>query len=151
MKILLFCVIFPFLAGSVNADIIFFNKADEANGKILSMDAGDVITGPTEHTLGWYGQMWALTSFLRSHETYRQGLAHLLSDAEAGQFHKGINVSAEAIEKLQKQGRIYNRVLAKKIFEYYITNDLKVFEQQYFAFACELAGLKEPSYTIPLP
>ncbi len=42
MKIFLFCIIFPFLTGSASADIIFFNKADEANGKILSLDAGKV-------------------------------------------------------------------------------------------------------------
>ncbi|MCD6364902.1 MAG: hypothetical protein J7M14_03415 [Planctomycetes bacterium] len=111
--------------------------------KLLGMDAGDVITETTEGALSWYGQLWALALFLRSSEEYKGGLQRLLAAAEAGEFHRALNVPKAALERLQQRGRLYNRVISRKVFEYYITDDLVTFEQRYRHFARKLAKIDD--------
>ena len=111
--------------------------------KLLPMDAGDVIGGFTEKAVGYYGQLWALVGFLRSRDDYRAGLARLIADAEAGRLHVAMKLPADALPKLRRRGRAYNRTVSQPLFRYYITDDLATFEREYRAFAMKFAGLDD--------
>ncbi len=114
-------------------------------GKLLSMDPGDIVTKTTERAVGYYGQLWALSVFIRSDPLYGKGMKRMLVDAEAGRFHEALGLPAKAVEELQLRGRIYNRTLAERLFRRYISNDLETFEQEYRAFAYKLAKLQAPA------
>jgi hypothetical protein len=103
--------------------------------KLLPMDAGDAVVGKTESAVGYYGQLWSLVLFIRSDQTYRQGLMRLLADAQAGKLNQAVNAPAEAMADLQRQGRVYNRVLSERLFRHYICDDMDRFEREYRAFA----------------
>jgi hypothetical protein len=103
--------------------------------KLLSMDAGDAVTGKAEFAVGYYGQLWSLVMFIRSDKTYRQGFTRLLADAQAGELNHAVDAPAEAMANLQRLGRLYNRVLSEGLFRHYICDDLDRFEREYRAFS----------------
>jgi hypothetical protein len=110
--------------------------------QLLPMDAGDVVGGDRENTLGYYGQLWALVQFIRSDPRYSAGLARLLADAQAGRLHEAIAVPASALKTLRRRGRIYNRTVAEPLFAYYISKDIDSFNREYYAFAKALVLLE---------
>jgi hypothetical protein len=110
--------------------------------QLLPMDGGDAVQGTTEAAVGYYGQLWALAYFLRTDPRYSSGYRKMLADAEAGKFHKAVGVPRHALDQLRRKGRIYNRVVSQKIFEYYITKDFEGFEKEYYAFAKRLTDLE---------
>ncbi len=111
--------------------------------KLLPMDAGDAVgTGIAKKAVGYYGQVWALSMFIRSVPEYNAGMQRMIADAESGQMHRGIGLSAAALAKLKRHGRAYNKTIAVPLFKHYIASDLEAFETGYLAYARKLAGLK---------
>ena len=111
--------------------------------KLLPMDAGDAVgTGISKKAIGYYGQVWALSMFIRSVPEYTAGMQRMIADAESGQMHRAMNLSAAALAKLKRYGRAYNKTIAAPLFKHYIDSDLEAFETQYLAYARKLAGLK---------
>jgi len=109
---------------------------------LLPMDGGDAVKlGFTEKTVGYYGQVWALGEFLRTDPRYSPGRARLLADAEAGRLHKALGMTPEALKRLYRRGRLYNKVVSLPLFKHYITEDLAGFEKRYRAFAEKLVRL----------
>ncbi len=110
--------------------------------KLLPMDAGDVAGGFTEKAVGYYGQLWALSRFIREHDEYSKGLARLLADAEAGKFHLALNVPPHALTELQLRGKIYNQTISEPVFRKYICDDLDKFEAEFKTYARGLVRLR---------
>ncbi len=111
--------------------------------KLLPMNAGDAVsTGIAEKALGYYGQVWALSMFIRSVPKYNAGMQRMIADAQDGRMHIAMGLTADALTKLKRYGRAYNRTVAAPLFKYYISDDTEAFEVQYKAFARKLAGLK---------
>ncbi len=110
--------------------------------RLLPMDAGDAVGKSSEKSLGYYGQVWALSLFLRSVPAYRQGMERLIKDAQAGRLHRAAGVSARALAQLRRLGRPYNRTVSLPLFRHYITGDIAAFDRAYLAFARNLSGLK---------
>jgi hypothetical protein len=106
--------------------------------KLLPMDAGDAVVGKAEAAVGYYGQLWSLVMFIRSDQTYRQGLVRMLADAQAGELNKAVGVPAEVMAGLQRQGRLYNRAMSERLFRHYICDDLERFEREYRAYSQRL-------------
>jgi len=111
--------------------------------RLLPMDAGDAVgTGIAEKAIGYYGQVWALSMFIRSVPKYNAGMKQMIADAQDGQMHLTLNLTADALKKLKRHGRAYNKTVATPLFKHYISSDLEGFEAEYLAFARKLAGLK---------
>ncbi|MCP4374830.1 MAG: hypothetical protein GY794_01415 [bacterium] len=111
--------------------------------ELLPMDAGDAISsGRAEKAVGFYGQVWALSMFIRSVPKYNKGMQQMVSDAQDGRIHLAMGLTAEALAKLKRLGRAYNRTISTPLFKHYISSDLEAFEAGYLAFARKLAGLK---------
>ena len=111
--------------------------------KLLPMDAGDAVgTQIAEKAIGYYGQVWALSMFIRSVPEYNAGMQRMIADAQEGRMHVGIGLTADALTKLKKHGRAYNRTVSTPLFKHYISDDTNAFEAQYLAYARKLAGLK---------
>lgn len=111
--------------------------------RLLPMDAGDAVgTGIAEKAIGYYGQVWALALFIRSVPEYNKGMQRMIADAQDGQIHVALKLTADALAKLKRHGRAYNRTIATPLFKHYICDDLERFEIEYLAFARKLAGLK---------
>ena len=109
--------------------------------ELMGMDGRDVIGGTSERALGWYAQVWALAQFLRTDPAYRDGYRRMLLDGEAGRFHLALKLPPQALDRLKRRSRTYNRIVAKPLFQHYISKDLETFERQYVAFARKLADL----------
>ena len=110
--------------------------------RLLPMDAGDAIGPYAERVTGYYGQLWALTQFIRSDPVYRQGFQRLLAVAEAGRLNDALNLPPHAMQELRLRGKIYNQTISQQVFRSYISNDLSGFEKQYKRFAMKLAQLE---------
>ncbi|MDP6633868.1 MAG: hypothetical protein QGG42_03140 [Phycisphaerae bacterium] len=111
--------------------------------KLLPMDAGDAVgTGIAEKAVGYYGQVWALSMFIRSTPKYNEGMQRMIADAQDGQMHLVLGLTADALAKLKRYGRAYNKTVSVPLFKHYISADLKGFNAEYLAFARKLAGLK---------
>ncbi|MBT3198601.1 MAG: hypothetical protein HN350_01675 [Phycisphaerales bacterium] len=110
--------------------------------QLLPMDAGDAVgTGRIEKAVAYYGQVWSLAMFIRSQPIYNAGMQRMIADAQDGKIHNAMGLTADALKKLKRRGRAYNRTIAAPIFEHYICDDLERFEREYMAFSRELAGL----------
>jgi hypothetical protein len=110
--------------------------------KLLPMDGGDAVKlGFTEKTVGYYGQVWALGQFLRTDPDCRLGRSRLLADAEAGRLHKALKMTPEALKRLYRRGRLYNRTVSLPLLTHYISGDLPALEKRYRAFAEKLVRL----------
>jgi len=109
--------------------------------KLLTMDSAEALAGGTEQAVGYYGQLWALVLFIRSHDEYRPGLERLLADAEAGRLHQGMGISAAELARLRRNQQVYNKQVSERLFRHYICQDLADFEQAYAAFAKRLVKL----------
>ena len=105
--------------------------------KLLRADAGDFVTEGSKISAEYYGQLWALLTFIRSDEKYRPGLERMIADAAAGKLRKKLNVHASL-----GAGRAYVRTIGTPAFKRYITKDLPAFEAEYRAFARELVKLR---------
>jgi len=110
--------------------------------RLLPMDAGDAVGGMPEKSVGYYGQVWALSLFLRSVPEYRAGMRHLIRDARDGKLHVALGQPEFAVLRLRRMGRPYNRTVSKPLFRHYISDDMEAFDRDYFAFARKLAGLR---------
>ena len=112
-------------------------------GKLLPMDAGDAVgTGIAEKAVGFYGQVWALSMFIRSVPKYNKGMQRMVADAQNGRMHLALGLTAETLAKLRRHGRAYNRTVSVPLFKHYISDDQAMFDMEYLAFARRLAGLK---------
>ena len=111
--------------------------------KLLPMDAGDAVgTGIAEKAVGYYGQVWALSMFIRSVPKYNKGMQRMISDAQNGRMHLAMGLTAKALADLKRHGRAYNRTVSTPLFKHYISNDPETFDKEYLAFSRKLAGLK---------
>ena len=110
--------------------------------KLLPMDAGHVVTKGPYVAVGYYGQLWGLSMYIRSVPAYRAGLERLLADAKAGTFHQALGVPKAALGQLRRRGRIYNQTVSEKLFRHYITDDLDAFDKEYRAFAMAFLDLQ---------
>ena len=90
--------------------------------KLLGSNPSQVLGGSADRTVGYYGQLWALASLIRSREPYRAGLARLLEDARTG--------------KLQSPDA------GAGLFTRYISDEMPAFERDYRAYAKTLVGLE---------
>jgi hypothetical protein len=107
------------------------------------MDAGDAVgTGRAEKAVGYYGQVWSLAMFIRSVPRYNKGMQRMIADAENGRIHLALGLTPEALARLRRHGRAYNRTVATPLFKHYISDDLAMFDMDYLAFSRKLAGLK---------
>jgi len=110
--------------------------------QLLPMDGGDAVKlWPPGRVVGYYGQVWALGHFLRSDPLYAERRARLLADADAGRLHRALKLSPQALRRLRRRGRGYNRTVSVPLFKHYITDDLAAFEKRYKAHARKLARL----------
>ena len=110
--------------------------------RLMIMNAEDYMNQGSEYSVGWYGQVWALSQFLRTDPKYREGLKRMFREGQAGRFHLVMNVPLHALLQLQRRQPIYNKTVSRPVFEHYITPDLAAFEREYLAFARKLAGLE---------
>ena len=111
--------------------------------KLLPMDAGDAVgTGIAEKAVGYYGQVWALSMFIRSTPKYNKGMRRMVSDAQNGRMHLALGLTADALAALKRHGRAYNRTVSAPLFKHYISDDPAVFDVEYLAFSRKLAGLE---------
>lgn len=109
---------------------------------LLSMDAGDAVSGHTTETaVGYYGQLWGLIRFLRSQPEYRQRFQRMLNDAAEGRFAQELGMSEQELSRLQGRGRAYNKAMSEPLFRHYISDDLEAFDRQYQAYIMGLCGL----------
>lgn len=108
--------------------------------QLLPMDAGDAIVKSTERAVSYYGQLWAMSVFLRTHPVYGDGFRRLLAAAAAGNIQQELNVPPALWRTLR--GRTYNRTVSTPLFQHFITRDLEGFEREYRAFARKLVGLE---------
>jgi len=130
----------PFRFSALRTGIIqgyWLNIAD-----LLPMDATDVVTKGTRKSVSYYGQLWAISMFIRSHPIYAQGLRRLLADAEAGRVAQVLKIDPEVMAELKHRGRAYNRLLSEPVFCHYITDDLDGFNREALAFARRYVGLR---------
>lgn len=105
--------------------------------RLLATDAGDhIAAGSDEGGLTYYGQLWALMSYIRSVDRYRQGLERMVADAAGGTFRSTLNVPDR-----MGRGREYSRAVAIPAFRHYIDDDLDSFEKAFTAYARKLAKL----------
>jgi len=105
--------------------------------ELLPMDAGDAIERHRFHSVGYYGQLWALVQFIRSQPAYKAGMERMLRDAQAGRFAQTIGPRYTRL-----RGRMYNRLISERLFRHYITKDLKTFDSRFYAFAKKLVKLE---------
>jgi hypothetical protein len=109
--------------------------------QLLPMDAGDVIQKGTRRAVSYYGQLWAMSMFIRAHPVYSQGLKRLIRDAEAGRFAEAMHIPTATMARLRPLGRVYNRKLSEPVFRHYITGDLATFDREVLGFAKKYVGL----------
>ena len=84
----------------------------------------------TPRTVGYYGQLYALMSFLRSSSSYRPRWRNMFSDAVTGHFGEVLTPAEMRLRGLQ-----YHNAVDLPLFRYYITTDLEAFEKEFHAFA----------------
>jgi hypothetical protein len=111
--------------------------------QLLAMDAGDTVGDFPDRVAGYYGQVWALARFLRTHPVYRRKLTKLVADAAAGRLHVALNMTAEQLKQLHRKGRLYTRLVGEPLFRYYFTDDTEGFEREFRQFALRLAGFAQ--------
>ncbi|MCY2929068.1 MAG: hypothetical protein NTV86_06160 [Planctomycetota bacterium] len=107
--------------------------------ELLTMDVGQAVNGRIGSAVQYYGQLWALVLFLRSHPNTLDGVQQLLADAEAGQLHLAAGVS-QALMTAQRTRQV-NQAVSARLFEHYIAKDLDRFDLAYAAFARRLVRL----------
>jgi len=110
--------------------------------QLLPMDAGDVIQKGTRRAVSYYGQLWAMSMFIRGHAAYRHGLKRILADAEAGRFAQTLAVPSDSFDRLKRLARTYNRQISEPIFRHYITEDLAGFDRELKNFASRHVDLR---------
>jgi hypothetical protein len=93
-------------------------------------------TGEQAKTVGYYGQLYALASFLRHDETYGPRWRAMLQAARDGKFNDVLSPG-----EMRLRGTFYFQVVGKKLFEHYITSDLKTFEADFLRYARALVKL----------
>jgi hypothetical protein len=111
-----------------------------ALAELLPMDAGDIAGRPTEHAVGYYGQLWALALFIRSQPAYRAGMQRLMADAEQGTLHQALNLAPAELAAMRMRPKQYNQAVSVAMFRHYVSGDLEGFESNFKAYARRLAG-----------
>ena len=108
--------------------------------ELLVMDAAQAFGGRLESAAEYYGQLWALVLFLRSHPDTLTGVRRMLADAEAGGLHAAAGVPREAMDRQLTRQR--NQAISVRLFERYIASDLDRCDRAYAAFAKNLVRLR---------
>jgi len=103
--------------------------------KLLSMDAGQAIDGSNAQAVAYYAELWALVKFIRSNDTYRQGMQQMLADARDGAIRQHLGVGFLEFQGLRSDGRKYNSQLSEPMFRKYISKDVEQFDKAFTAYA----------------
>lgn len=88
-------------------------------------------------SLGFYGQLYALCYFLRTHEQYKPRWEAMIRDASEGRYHEVLSPFEQRLAKSRRRSQV-----GLPIFRHYITEDLEGFEAEYREFAEKLARRK---------
>lgn len=108
---------------------------------LLTTNTADVARkGEQSRTVGYYGQLYALCSFLRHSEIYGPKWHAMLQAAREGTFHDVLSGG-----EMQIQGTFYYRLVGRKLFKHYITDDLDAFEAEFLRYARKLVKLPPKS------
>lgn len=110
--------------------------------KLLPMASADILGKPVEQAVGYYGQLWAMSVYLRNDPRYRAGFARLLADAQAGQLGSSANLPADILELHRRDPRLYNRTISEPVFRHYFTSDLDTFDREFRGFARRLINVR---------
>ncbi len=92
--------------------------------------------GSETKTVGYYGQLYALMTFLRHSEIYGPKWRALFQAARDGKFSDVLSQG-----QLQMQGLYYYRLTGEPLFKHYITEDLAAFEADFQRYARQLVKL----------
>lgn len=99
---------------------------------LLTTDTKQMAARGQNQVLGYYGQLYALTSFLRGSTTYGPGWYKMFRDAQRGQLKK------------RRQPRTRNLRRATRypgVFAHYITTDFATFEKEYLRYTRKMVHL----------
>ncbi len=107
---------------------------------LLPMDGGDAISGKPHQATGYYGQVWALSLYIKSVPAYRDGFHRMLLDAQMGRLDKEVGLTPDVMARMHTRG--YNRAVSETIFRHYITDDLQAFEDGWLKFAKKLVDIR---------
>lgn len=80
--------------------------------------------------LGYYGQLYVLVRFLRSHKVYGPRWAKMLDDAKTGKFPAIFGEKATALPPA-----LYYQAIAVRAFRHYIGADMETFDKEFKAYA----------------
>ena len=94
--------------------------------KLLGNQPANLLGGDRDATVGYYGQLWALVSFIYSQPPYRAGMQRMLADAQAGTLGRDLTGPATPLA----------------LFKGYIAEDVPSFEREYRQYAKSLASLE---------
>jgi len=98
--------------------------------ELLTTDTIKMAARGQDQVLGYYGQLYALTSFLRQSKTYGSGWYRMFKDAQAGKLKR-----ARPKTRNRRTGRYPG------VFAYYITTDFDAFEKEYLRYARKMVHL----------
>ena len=101
--------------------------------RLLGSQPSDLLGGEQNRTVGYYGQVWALMSYIRSQDAYREGFLRLMRDASQGKL---------MVKAAGGRGSARSKEVAVGLLRQYIAPDLAAFERGYRAHARELVGLE---------
>ncbi|MBN1555693.1 MAG: hypothetical protein JXA11_13195 [Phycisphaerae bacterium] len=108
---------------------------------LLTTNTAEVArSGDQRKTVGYYGQLYALMCFLRHDETHGPKWRKMFRDAQEGKFNEVLTPG-----QLQIRGAFYYKLVGRKLFEHYITDDLETFEADFHRYARELVKLPSRS------
>ncbi|MBN1943311.1 MAG: hypothetical protein JW849_08460 [Phycisphaerae bacterium] len=93
-------------------------------------------SGEQAKTVGYYGQLYALMSFLRHDETYGPKWRAMFHAAREGKFQEVLSRG-----QMQLRGMFYYQLVGRQLFEHYITTDLETFEADFLRYARQLVKL----------
>jgi hypothetical protein len=109
-------------------------------GELLSLDAGAAIRAGEERSRTFYGQVWALTLFLRDPPAATRdapGFRRLLAGMGTPEMREEVGRYRSALLAVDNSPMTFEEAA----FRYYIAGDLDEFAARYEAFARKLVGL----------
>ena len=101
--------------------------------ELLTTDTKKMAAGGQDQVLGYYGQLYALTNFLRQSKTYGPGWYRMFKDAQTGHLKR---LRGKVHKTRGKQTTRYPGV-----FAHYITDDFDAFEKEYLRYARKMVHL----------
>ena len=88
------------------------------------------VGGGQDQVLGYYGQLYALTNFLRQSKTYGPGWYRMFQDAQLGKM-----------KRVRRNPRTKRAGRYPGVFAHYITDDFDAFEKEYLRYARKMVHL----------